>query len=80
MKVKIKKLHPDAVIPTYGKLGDAGMDLTATEVEWKGGMHHAPYYRCKTGLSIEIPQGYVGFIFPRSSISKTSLRLAKVLL
>ena len=31
MKVKIKKLHPDAVIPTYAKDGDAGMDLTAVE-------------------------------------------------
>ena len=32
MKVKIKKLHSDAVIPTYAKSGDAGMDLVATKI------------------------------------------------
>ena len=32
MKVKIKKLHPDAVIPKYSKIGDAGLDLTAVDV------------------------------------------------
>jgi dUTP pyrophosphatase len=68
MKIKIKKLHPDAVIPTYAHIGDAGMDLTAISRTWKysdgGG-----YYEYGTGLSIEIPTGYVGLIFPRSSQS-----------
>ncbi len=32
MKVKIKKLKPNAVIPSYAKIGDAGMDLVATEI------------------------------------------------
>ena len=36
MKVKIKKLHEDAVIPGYAKDGDAGMDLTAVDVESDG--------------------------------------------
>ncbi len=68
MEVKIKKLHPDAIIPKYAKEGDAGMDLTAVSCEWVG-----KNYVCKTGLAIEIPKGYVGLIFPRSSISMTRL-------
>ena len=32
MQVKIKKLSPEAVIPTYAKLSDAGMDMVATKV------------------------------------------------
>ena len=68
MKVKIKKLHADAVLPTYAKYGDAAMDLYATErgeVDDYGNMVY------KTGLAMEIPDGYVGLIFPRSSVSKT---------
>ena len=71
MEVKIKKLHKDAVIPTYAQLGDAGLDLTAISVE----MDEYCNYVYHTGLAIEIPQGYVGLVFPRSSISKTDLTL-----
>jgi dUTP pyrophosphatase len=71
MEVKVKKLHKDAVIPTYAKLGDAGLDLTAISMEIDE--HHNYVYH--TGLAIEIPQGYVGLIFPRSSISKTDMTL-----
>ena len=71
MKVKIKKTHKDAVIPSYSKVGDAGLDLTATSRDWKysdgGG-----YYEYGTGLSIEIPEGFVGLIFPRSSQSNVN--------
>lgn len=68
MKVNIKKLNPNAVVPTYAKPGDAGMDLTAIDIEYN------KTYDCfiyKTGLAIEIPEGYVGLIFPRSSNRKT---------
>ena len=71
MKVKIKKLHSDAVIPTYAKQGDAGMDLTA--VQWNTTERYVEY---DTGLSMEIPEGHVGLLFPRSSVSKTNLVLA----
>jgi dUTP pyrophosphatase len=71
MQVKIKKLHPDAVIPSYSKAGDAAMDLTAISVE-KDEYGNAVY---GTGLAIEIPEGYVGLLFPRSSNSKTDLYL-----
>lgn len=68
MKVKIKKLHPNAVIPAYAKESDAGMDLTATAIEFDTVTSTLTY---KTGLAIEIPKGYVGLLFPRSSIYKT---------
>ena len=71
MEVKIKKLHSNAIIPTYSKAGDAGLDLTAIKVERD---EHCNYVY-HTGLAIEIPQGYVGLIFPRSSISKTDMSL-----
>lgn len=68
MKVKIKKLVEDAVIPFYAKDGDAGMDLTCVNVEYD------PYTECEiyhTGIAVEIPKGYVGLVFPRSSNRKT---------
>jgi dUTP pyrophosphatase len=71
MQVKVKKLHPDAVIPRYSKAGDAAMDLTAISVD-KDEYGNAVY---GTGLAIEIPEGYVGLLFPRSSNSKTDLYL-----
>ena len=73
IKLKIKKLHPDAVIPCYAKAGDAGMDLVAVSEEWDKNNTMVTY---DTGLSVEIPEGYVGLLFPRSSVSKTTLNLA----
>lgn len=73
IKLKIKKLHPDAVIPCYAKAGDAGMDLIAISEEWNKDSTMVTY---DTGLSLEIPEGYVGLLFPRSSVSKTTLNLA----
>jgi dUTP pyrophosphatase len=76
--VKIKKIHPDAIIPQYSIKGDAGMDLTAvtrTEVDLQK-QNSGRYVEYGTGVSIEIPIGYVGLLFPRSSISKMALVLA----
>lgn len=67
MDVKIKKLDPKAVIPKYAKPGDAGMDLTAISCE-RDDYENFIY---GTGLAIEIPKGYVGLLFPRSSNRKT---------
>ena len=71
MKVKIKKLHPDAVIPSYAKPGDAGMDLVAVSrnIDEYGNFVYG------TGLAFEIPEGYVGLVFPRSSVCKFNLQL-----
>lgn len=71
MKVKIKKLNESAVIPKYAKDGDAGLDLTATayKVNEKG------QYIYTSDLALEIPDGYVGLLFPRSSICKKDLEM-----
>jgi len=71
MKVRIKKLSENAIIPTYAKEGDAGMDLVATSIKFDG-----TQITYGTGLAIEIPEGFVGLIFPRSSIRKTDLSLS----
>jgi len=75
MKVKIKKLHPDAVIPRYAKQGDAGMDLTAVAIE-KESIPPKGIVTFRTGLAIEIPEGHVGLLFPRSSVYKTGMTLS----
>lgn len=71
MKVKIKKTHKNAVIPSYAKEGDAGMDLTAVSRTYDkyGNICFG------TGLSFEIPKGFVGLLFPRSSIYKQDISL-----
>ena len=71
LKVKIKKLVENAVIPTYAKDGDAGMDLVATSMS-EDGYGNIVY---GTGLAFEIPKGYVGLVFPRSSNAKTNMYL-----
>lgn len=72
MRVNIKKLDKNAVIPQYAKHGDAGMDLTAISKSYDE--HDNAVYG--TGLAFEIPFGYVGYIFPRSSNSKKDLILS----
>lgn len=73
MKVRFKKVVPEAIIPSYAKSGDAGLDLTATSKVWD---EEKQKIVMGTGLAVEIPEGYVGLIFPRSSIVKTFLTLA----
>ena len=73
MRVNIKKLHPNAKIPQYSKQGDAGLDLTAVDEKWNKNNTMVTY---DTGIAVEIPEGYVGLLFPRSSVAKTSLILS----
>ena len=54
MEVKIKRLHPDSVIPSYATKGDAGLDLTAVSEEWNEDNSMVTY---GTGLAMEIPDG-----------------------
>lgn len=72
MYVKIKKLDPNAVIPQYAHNGDAGMDLVATRM-WIDEQGNICY---GTGIAMEIPMGFVGLVFPRSSIAKKQLVLS----
>jgi dUTP pyrophosphatase len=72
MKVRIKKLNELAVIPSYAKDGDAGMDLVATSIISETDTQ----ITYGIGLALEIPKGFVGLIFPRSSVRKTRLMLS----
>jgi dUTP pyrophosphatase len=72
MIVNIKKIHPEAVIPSYAKSGDAGMDLVATSI-----ISETPsQITYGLGIALERPEGFVGLVFPRSSIRKTRLQLS----
>lgn len=75
IEVGVKKLNEKATIPKYAKEGDAGMDLTAVERKFVDEKKYG-YIEYDTGLAFEIPDGYVGLIFPRSSVSETGLILA----
>ena len=72
MKIHFKKLVQTAQKPKFGKPGDAGADLTATSMNLSMG-DHIVY---GTGLAVEIPEGMVGLVFPRSSIRNTTLSMA----
>ena len=68
MKIRIKKLNENAIIPTYGTSCSAGADLyalldSATEIE----PHQTTLVH--TGISVEIPEGYCGLIFARSGLA-----------
>lgn len=71
MRIRIKKLHPEAVVPKYANFGDAAVDLVAIR-KWEDDYDNICY---GTGLAMEIPDHHVGLLFPRSSVSKTDLRL-----
>jgi len=72
MKIKVKKINENAVIPKYSKPGDAGLDLTAVSIV-SNTTFQVIY---DTGLAIEIPEEHVGLIFPRSSICNYELELS----
>lgn len=71
MRIKIKKLNENAVIPKYAHFGDAAVDLTAVK-KWIDSNNRTCY---GTGIAIEIPHNFVGLLFPRSSVAKKDLRL-----
>jgi dUTP pyrophosphatase len=65
LSVKFRKLVPEAVTPEYAQNGDAGLDLTATSFR-----RTETFMEYGTGIAVEIPNGHVGLLFPRSSITK----------
>lgn len=66
MPLKVKKLHPDAKIPSYAHAGDAGMDLYVPErVELAAGERKS----IPIGIAMEIPDGFVGLIWDKSGLS-----------
>lgn len=70
LMVKFKKLNNQAFIPRYAKEGDAGLDMFCISVN-----KTVDYIEYDTGIALEIPKGYVGLLFPRSSNSKKDLLL-----
>jgi dUTP pyrophosphatase len=66
MQIKVKKLNEEAKLPTHGHPGDAGMDFYALEdVVFLPGKQN----RVRTGVAVEIPEGCVGLIWDKSSVS-----------
>ncbi|MBO4863251.1 MAG: dUTP diphosphatase [Eubacterium sp.] len=68
VKVNICKLNPDAVIPTYGSDFSAGADLYAC-LDEPVTIGPGETYLVKTGLSMELPEGYAGLIYARSGLA-----------
>lgn len=75
MDVKFKKLHDDAKIPSYAHDTDAGLDLTAVSFTQEFDKSNKLVLVYHTGIAVEIPEGHVGLIFMRSSISNKSISL-----
>lgn len=71
--VEFRKLEEGAVTPSYAREGDAGLDLTAISFYYDYITDTCIY---GTGIAVKIPEGYVGLIFPRSSIYKKSMELS----
>jgi dUTP pyrophosphatase len=66
MQLRVKKLHPDAKIPTYAHQSDAGMDLYTVEgFTIEPGQH----YLVRTGIALEIPHGYTALVWDKGSIA-----------
>ena len=74
MKIQFKKLVPTAQKPKFGKPGDAGADLVATSVDFSRDSNSQIVYG--TGIAVEIPEGMVGLVFPRSSVRNYNLSMA----
>jgi dUTP pyrophosphatase len=75
MTIRFKRLHPDAKAPYQATPGSAGFDLTAVYMEPVEHTHRR-IVKYGTGLAVEIPSGYVGLVFPRSSVYKADVQMA----
>lgn len=71
MNIRFKKLSPIAVVPRKAHASDAGFDMTCTRYEVTNG----ELFTYHTDIAVEIPDGHVGLLFPRSSIYKQDLFL-----
>lgn len=67
--LNIKRLHEDAVIPSYAHDGDIGMDMVATSMEYN---EEKDYFEYGTGIAAESERGKAMLLLPRSSVSDTS--------
>lgn len=70
MELKVKRLNPEAKLPTYAHLNDAGMDLYVAE---EATLNPGQVVRVKTGIAVEIPEGYAGLCWDKSGLSTNHL-------
>lgn len=70
-EVKIKKVHPDAVLPKFAHDGDAGMDLYSVENLILKPQHRA---KIKTGIAMELPNDFVILILDKSGVSLKGIK------
>lgn len=73
LKVKVKRLCEEAVLPSRAHESDAGFDLVAVSVDEDRKRGIVTY---GTGIAVEIPEGHVGLLFPRSSVYRHQLQLS----
>jgi len=66
MELKVKKVDPEAKLPQYANAGDAGMDLFALE---NVSVKPSEIVRIRSGIAVEIPDGYVGLCWDKSGLS-----------
>ncbi len=66
MEIKVKKLHPDAKLPKFALPGDAGMDFFSVE---KYEVEPGRAVSVRTGIALELPEGYVGLVWDKSGLS-----------
>jgi len=66
MILKVKKLSLDAILPTYARSGDAGMDLYVNETVT---LLPGKTIKLHSGIAVEIPEGFVGLCWDKSGLS-----------
>ena len=71
MEIKFKKIKETAKAPERAHDSDAGFDLFCNGFNYPPSIDSMLFVEASTGIAIEIPDGYVGLVFPRSSISNT---------
>lgn len=73
MKLRIKKTHPDAILPTRAKPGDSGLDLYALLPEGAVWIPPGGRQPIGTGIAIEPPEGYEGQVRSRSGLTRQGI-------
>jgi dUTP diphosphatase len=66
IELPVRRLRDEAILPTHAYVGDAGVDLAACDRHEVGPGERAVI---ATGLALEIPEGYAGFVLPRSGLA-----------
>jgi dUTP pyrophosphatase len=66
VRLAVRRLHPEAILPVRAYEGDAGLDLHAAEAAELGPGERASV---GTGIAVEIPEGHAGLVLPRSGLA-----------